>query len=351
MKINKLVVTIIAAALFFSCSKDDEITPVPFPGAYENGFFVVNEGNSTKGTVFFVSNDLNTVQQDIYGVVNSADGLGGYVQSIFFNGDNAYVISNESKKITIVNRKTFKLVSKIETGLAIPRYAVVVNGKAYVTNANTYSYTNPTTGDTDDFVAVINLTTNLVETTIPLKATADKILYDNGKLYITEPSSNTKVLVINTTTNALETPIDIGDSANSMEIKDGFLYVARNPSGVVSELVKVKLADKTVTRLPFLLQNVRNLDIYENKIYYTAGKSAYVMNIDATATSDTPIMSYLSSSSIYGEMYGFAIYKNKIFIGDSPAFDVNGKIYVYSLTGTLQKEIPVGLGPNGFYFN
>jgi len=50
-------------------------------------------------------------------------------------------------------------------------------------------------------------------------------------------------------------------------------------------------------------------------------------------------------------MYGFAVRNNHIFIADGGDFTANSKAYVYSLTGTLQKEFTVGVGPNGFYFN
>ena len=346
MKINKLFLTaLLSLPLFFSCTNDEDVPVAPIPGAYENGFFVINEGTQAKGTVSFVSNDLNTVQQDIYGDVNANDALGGYVQSMFFDGEKAYIISGGSNRITIVNRKNFKVIGKITTGLTNPRYGAVVNGKAYITNANSY------TSATDDFVAVVNLTTNAIESNIPLNGTGDKIIFENGKLYIIEPYNSSSILVVNTVTNVLETPINIGDSANSMEINNGSLFVVRNPFGVNSELVKVKLSDKTFTTIPFSLQNVRNLDIYENKIYYTAGKSAYVMDILATTTSATPLLTYTSTSNVYGEMYGFSVNKNRLFIGDSPAFDANGKIYAYSLTGTLQKSIDVGVGPNSFNFN
>ena len=348
MKISKLFLTaLLSFPLFFSCSNDEDVPVAPIPGAYENGFFVINEGSSAKGTVSFISNDLNTVQQDIYGDVNSNDALGGFVQSMFFDGEKAYVISGSSNRITIVDRKTFKVIGKITTGLVNPRYGVVVNGKAYVTNAN--SYDSPTNA-TDDFVAVFNLSNNTLETSIPLNTTADKIINDSGKLYIIEPYNNSSVLVVNTATNILETPINIGVSANSMEINNGFLYVIRNPFGVNSELVKIKLSDKTFTTLPFSLQNVKNLDIYENKIYYTAVKSAYAMDIAATTASTTPILTYISAST-YGEMYGFSVNKNRIFVADSPGFTVNGKVYIYSLTGTLQKPIDVGVAPNSFNFN
>ena len=231
--------------MFYSCTNDGDIPVAPIPGAYENGFFVINEGSAAKGTVSFINNDLNIEQLDVYGDVNSNDALGGFVQSMFFYGEKAYIISGKSNVITIINRKTFKLIGKITTGLVNPRYGVVANGKAYITNSNSFDFTN------DDFVAVINLSNNVVETKIALNTSADKITYESGKLYIIEPFDSLNVLVVNTTTNILETPINIGVSANSMKINNGFLYVIRNPFGVNSELIKIKLSDKTFTTLPF----------------------------------------------------------------------------------------------------
>lgn len=353
MKFSKLVLVTLASTLFFvSCSNDGDVPVAPVLGAYENGAFILNEGGSGQGSVSFISNDLVNFSQDVYGTVNPGDLFGKYVQSIFFNGDYAYIIAGGSNKITVVNRKTFKLVAKIETGLVAPRYGVVKDGKAYVTNANTYSYANPTTGNTDDYVAVINLSTNLVESTIPLNATANRIVLENGKLYITEPYNNDKVLVVNPTTNTLGTPITVGTDADSMEVKNGTLYVLRSPYGGPSEIVKVKLSDSSLTNVvfPAALNDAKNLDIYENKIYYTVGTSVYAMDVTASAASTTAILSYTSTSA-YGKMYGFSVNNNYIYIADGGDFTANSKAYIYSISGTLQKELTVGVGPNGFYFN
>jgi len=101
---------------------------------------------------------------------------------------------------------------------------------------------------------------------------------------------------------------------------------------------------------PSDLQDAKNLDIEQNKIYYTSGTSVYGMNLTATEASNTAIISY-ESSSAYGKMYGFAVRNNRVFIADGGDFTANSKAYVYSLTGTLEKEFTVGVGPNGFYFN
>jgi len=352
MKISKLfLVALGSVSLLVSCSKDNATTTAS-AGAYGKGVFVLNEGGSGQGSVSFMTNDLATFTQDIYTTANGSDQAGKYLQTMFFNGDYAYIIAGGSNTIDIVNKNTFKLVAKIDTGLANPRYGVVVGGKAYVTNANTYSYTNPTSGNTDDYVAVINLTTNLVEKSIPLNATANRILLENGKLYITEPYNNDKVLVLNPTTNTLETPIAVGSDADFMEVNNGTLYVMRSPYGAASSIVKVNLSDSSMTTIAFpdTLAGATNMDIYNNKIYYTAGTSVYAMDVTATAPSTTAVLTYTSTSA-NGAMYGFAVHNDQIFIADAADFAASGKAYVYSLSGALVKTFTVGVGPNGFYFN
>jgi hypothetical protein len=137
-----------------------------------------------------------------------------------------------------------------------------------------------------------------------------------------------------------------------MEVENGILYVLASPKGSASKIVKVKLSDKSITEVvfPSALTGAGNLDIYDSKIYFTKDTGVYSMDIAATQPSDEPIFNY-SSTSQYGVMYGFAVENDKIYIADGGDFTSNSKAYVYSLTGTLQKEITVGVGPNGFYFN
>ena len=68
-------------------------------------------------------------------------------------------------------------VGTISTGLVNPKYIAFASGKAFVTN-----WGNPTIA-TDDFVAVIDLNTNLVTSSIPVEESPGRILSNNGKLY------------------------------------------------------------------------------------------------------------------------------------------------------------------------
>jgi hypothetical protein len=345
MKLSKLLLIALSISLFVSCSSDDDNDQ---KGQYENGFFILNEGSAGQGTVSFSSDDFSAFTKDAYTAANGTDLLGKYAQNIFFDGDRAYIIAGGSNVINVVNRYTFKLIAKIDSGLANPRYGVVKDGKAYVTNANTYFSASNPNGNTDDYVAVINLATHTYESKLNLNATGNRLVEENGKLYITEYYNSDKLLVVNIATKALETPVAIGPNADSIEEDNGTLYILRGPYGDRSEIVKVKLADNSISRITFpeSLDGAGFLDVYENKIYYTVGNSVYAIGTSATEASTTAIV-----TASLGYLYGFAVNNNRIYLADSGDYKADSKAYIYSLTGSLQKELTVGVGPNGFYFN
>ena len=62
------------------------------------------------------------------------------------------------------------------------------------------------------------------------------------------------------------------------------------------------------------------------------------------------VLGYLLAGVALGPA-GFAIANNKIYVGDAADYNSNGKVYIYSLTGTLENQQTVGVIPGGFYFN
>ncbi|MBZ4037709.1 hypothetical protein K6T82_23315 [Flavobacterium sp. 17A] len=344
MKFSKLLLIALSISLFVSCSNDDDDkTP---KGAYDNGFFILNEGSQSLGTISFSSNDLSTFTKDVYKTENGTDAVGGYLQNIFFSGDRAYIIAGGSNVINVVNRYTFKLIAKIDSDLVAPRYGVVKDGKAYVINANTYSYQNPTSGNTDDYIAVINLSTNTVESKVALNSTANRVIEENGKLYITD-GYNDKMLIYNIATKTLETPVTIGYDGDSIEEEDGVIFILRKPYQGAGEIVKVKISDKSVSRiaLPASIGEAGFLDIEDNKVYYTASNAIYTISPSATTAATSPLF---TSAASY--VYGFTVKDNRIYIADAK-FGADSKAFIYNLSGALQIELTTGAGSNGFYFN
>ncbi len=343
---KQILFTALATVFLTSCSSDDS-TDAPL-GSYDNGVLVLNEGGL--GTITFLSNDLSTLQQDVFTVVNgTTQNLGQFTQSIFFDGDRAFIISNGSNKITVVNRYTFEYIATISEGFNVPRYGAVVNGKAYVTNSKLYN------NATDDYLTVIDLSTLSVEAPIAMNDYAEKIIAVNDKLYVAGGyyGSGSKINVVNTNTNTLEPSIEVGVAPNSLEANNGTLYVLCGSWTLNSQLVKVQLSNHQVSTpivFPDTMGNAANLDLENEFVYFTASDRIYKFALGTTVVTDTPLVDLETSAPYIG--YGFAVNDGRIFISEAASdFSSDGKAYIYDTNGDFLEEFQTGLGPNGFYFN
>lgn len=353
-KFNRLFLAVIVSSAFFaSCSNDDDNNKEEASGDYKGGLFILNEGKfeTPNGSVSYLSDNL-TLENNIFSLVNPGKITGDTAQNIGFQGDNAYVVANASNKIEVVNRYTFKSIATITTGLKYPRYIAFANGKGYVTNwGDPYNAA-------DDYVAVIDLTTNTVTSSIPVVEGPEKIIENNGKLYVAQKGGygqGNSLTVINAATNTVATNFAVGDVPTSLVKDNGALYIlcAGRPSYAAPEtagkLVKVDLSNNTVAAtLNFTgLTHPGFLDINDSKFYYTVGNNIYTAATSATALPTTALF----KASEVKILYGFAVKNNNIYIGDAVNYTDPGNAYIYSLTGALSKTLNVGVSPNGFYFN
>lgn len=341
MKIRKLFLFgVIGAFSLNSCSTDDD-TPEPVPeGDYTNGTLVLHEGNVA--TVAFISDDLQTVQNDIYASVNGGDDLGQWAQSMFFTEDLAFVIGSGSNMITVVDRYSFELIGKIETGLENPRYGAVVNGKAYVTNAATWDTT------TDDYVAVIDVEILEMEDPILIGEATEEIIEEDGLLYIQSAAfgNGNMVRVLNPTTNSVERTFEVKEGLNDIDIYNDHLYTLSSGGIQVIDLS----TDEIVMGINFTedLTGGQKLDVEEDMIYYTIGNNVYRIAIDASEPADEALVGSGSESISY--LYAMDVEDGKIYVADAD-FSASSFVYVYTIGGELLEKIGVGIAPNGFYFN
>jgi len=348
--IKKAALLAFAIPLFFtSCSDDDNSGGYTSQGEFENGFFVLNEGNSSLSTasVTFIGND-GRVEQDIFRTINpDADEIGTWLQNIFFDENRAFIVSGQANSITVVNRYTFEYITTITTNLTNPRYGVVANGKIFVTNSGNQSATG-------GFVTVINLS-DYSATKLELNTTAERIVEENGKVYVSNGhyGNGNSITVINAATVMVEATIDLGagNVPSTLEEENGTLYVLTN-----SEIVKINASNNTISgtvEIPSGITAPNNLAIDGNTIYFTGNStSVYSLGLNATTVSSTPILTHQSSSITWGALYGFAVEDGKIYIADINGGGASdGKAYVYSTSGSLITDYSVGVIPNGFYFN
>ena len=356
MKFSKLVLVAVVSSVFFvSCTNDDNNHETPL-GDYDNGALILNQGGFFKGnsSVSYLSDDFMTQQNNIFSLVNPTITLGDTGQDIGFNGDLAFIVLNVSNKIEVVNRYTMKHVATINAGLNNPRYIAFSNGKGFVTNWGDGGNAS------DDFVAVLNLTNYTVSSTIAVVEGPERIIANNNKLYVAHQGGygyGNTISVIDGSTNTVSTKVTVGDVPNSLEISNGSLYVicggkpSYAPTETAGSFIKINVSNNVVTSTINFPEKTHpsNLDVVDSNVFYTVGSDIYKSTLSATTLPSTPLFS-TTAQGVYG-VYSFAVHNNKVFVGDAGDYSSNGKVFIYSSTGTLEKEYTVGIIPAGFYFN
>jgi len=342
-----LSLVVVASILFTSCADDDNqvaVDPIPV-GDYVTGFFVVNEGPfGGSGSISFIENDFSETTNNVFATVNPNDDIGSFVQSAFFDEERMFIISNGSNLINVVDRYTLEFIAQIDAGFEVPRYGVVLDNKAYVTNLASFNST------TDDFISVINLETYQVESSINVNNIANHIEAYNGKLIVENSafSDGNSVSLINPSSQLVEEVIEVGDGLNSMILENNALYTLSE-----NQFSEVNLNTFSINQtidIPNENQGAKNLRLHQDQVYYTLGNSVYTNSLSNLSFTEEAIFSY-DTNLDFGTFYGFEVQDNRIFISDAGDFASNGNVFVFNLNGELLFETEVGLGPNGFYFN
>ena len=352
---NLLILALIASISLTSCSSDDDAPiddeEVPL-GDYENGLFILNEGNGNPATasISFLGDD-GMLLNDIFRTVNpDTEEIGTFLQNMFFDETRAFIVSGSANSVTVVDRYTFEYIATVSGDFEAPRYGTVANGFAYVTNTADFS-----TGD-DDFFTVIDLT-DYTTTRVDLNGWSEKVMTYNDKVYIANGyfGSGNSITVFNPQSNSVETVIDLGagNSPNSFEVEGDTLYVLTSGFGIDGNIFKINLSNNQISStvsIPSEIESVGNLAIEGDSIYFTSGASVYSVGVNETSVSTTPVLTYESNSE-FGVMYGFEVENDAIYISDGGDFASDSEAYQYSLDGALLESFTVGVGPNGFYEN
>lgn len=348
----KHVVSILAIGLVISSCENDDNSPVLPSGDYADGILISNEGpfSNGTGTVSFISTDLETVENAIYNKVNTED-LGNIVQSIGFTDSKAYVVANNSNTIAVVDRFTFEKEAVISTGLNNPRYFISVNGKGYVTNWG------DTADETDDYVAIINLTTNSIEGNIPVEFGPEEITNRANTIYVAHQGGfgqNNKISVIDSGTDEVSTIISVGDVPKAIQLDASnnlWVLSAGKPSYTGEETAGSLSRINTTTNeveatLDFTTtEHPNHLGYDGTNLFYTLDGAAYSI---ATSATELPTEKHFDGIGTYA----MTVRDGRLYTTDAKDFASNGSISIYDLNTKAEiKTIEVGIIPGGIYFN
>lgn len=342
MKWRSVITLFLLYFAFAACSKSEDIVVETPLEAYDNGVFMLNEGNfmTPNASVSFLSNNFQDFQVSIFPAVNPGKVLGDVAQSMLLYGDKAFIVVNNSNKIEVVNRHTFASLGTITDGVRQPRYSAALNGKIYVTNSESKAVT---VYDTETFQKLAS---------ISLGETVEKIVAVNGKVYVQNASfgSGDKISVIDANTNAV-TQLTLSDGLNSIEAKGTQLY-ALCGTATKSVLYTINTTTNQIAAtktLPTTLSNARNMDIDGEVIYFTKGNGVFRMGINDATISETPIFTVTDND--FSTFYGFAAISNRIYVSDAKGFTSKSIVTVYTSSGAILVQKETGIGTNGFYLN
>lgn len=349
MKLNRLLQFIFGFVLLFSISCTSEYEETIPEITYQNGLLITNEGNfgSPNADVTFITKDLSLMQNDIYKANNNKENLGDVLQTMVLNGDKAYLLLNNSNKIQIVDRYSFKKAGEITAQLNNPRYMAIANGNLYVSN-DKYGGAK--------FVNVYKLSDNSFVKKIDFASTStvERVVEAGGNIFVQNASygfGNT-ITKINTTNNAIEgTPIPVpnGDITKTITYNSNVYVIAQGTAD--SYIYQINPAGSIVKTTTLTgIANATNLQIDGGRFYFTSSNKVYSMDMNATAAPTNPIITAVDGGANF-TLYGFSVIDGRIFTSDVKGFTQPSEITVYTTGGTVISKFTAGMGATSVYKN
>ncbi|HZX63432.1 MAG TPA: DUF5074 domain-containing protein [Bacteroidales bacterium] len=354
--ISKSVFFILLITAVLSCSKKPirettTVNPPPVNNSYQNGIFIVNEGNYNWGnaSITFI-NPKDSVEQDVFKTHNDRS-LGDVAESMqAFNG-KGFILVNNSNKIEVVSLKDFTSVKSI-TGFNSPRFMAIVDStKAYVTNMQ-------------KDISVIDLTTLAIKKSIYTSSWTESLIQFNNFMFVsaigimTDPSShrNARILVIDTKSDQIVDSIKTGKEpiCMVMDKKDKIWVLCTGgydhfePPTLIRIDPSLRVVDKTFS-FPNSDVTPSRLCINAHKdTLYFLNNGVYQMPVSSSTIPSSPFIP--ADQHLF---YGLDIQPSNgnIFVSDAKDYVQNGTVYQYNQrTGSLLRTFPAGRIPGSFCF-
>ncbi len=309
-----------------------------------NKIIIANEGNYGKPNAEASMLDLTTgkITNGIYNTANG-ENLGDVLQNVGVYGDNAYLVVNNSNKIVIVDRKTFKKKAVITNGIKQPRYITFTNNKYYVTNSAPKN------------VTVYNISDNKLVATIAINTTVEKITSLGNKVFVSNGAwgSGKTFKVIDATTDKVTKTITVDNGINSL-VSDGTYLYALSGGKDGSHLYKYDPKKDMKLVVDFSsdkLKKAKKMCYDKGNLYFVANTTKlYALSKDATAFNTTEFATVANNS--WSTLYGFKVIENIAYTSDVQGFVKPSKIITFNVkTGVKLATYTAGMGTNNFYRN
>ena len=332
--------------LFFlaACGKDSSHTTI------SGSVLVLNEGGFMHGnaSVSIYNPSAKAVANDVFKNENGFS-LGDVAQSMYLQGDTAFIVLNNSAKIVVASvSQNFKYLYSIPIASSSPRFFMPVNStKAYVTEL----YANK--------IWIVDYKAGTVTGSIPVPGWTEQMLAYQNHIYVlqkTAPSATAshQLLMLDTATDQVVNSIHFNTDPSSMTLADnGKLYVMttkQDAPAIAASIYVIDLASFHVERhidfatgqSPAYLRYAS----YTHQLLY-ANNGIYQLSLADTAVSPLPFI-VANSWNVYG--LNADPTTGDIYISDAIDYQQASRVMRYSKDGTLLDAFNAGIITNGFSF-
>lgn len=348
---KRIIMLSLVVGMMSSCKKDkNDDTPVT-PVVTEGSVYVLNEGNfmGNNASISFIDG-TGAVTADPYFDANGVS-LGDVLQSMVVSNEKVFAVLNNSNKVEVFNVSNFTNVGTISS-VDYPRYIVDGgNGKLYLSS-----------GSMAGSVIVINPTTLAIESTITVGNGPDRMLVEDGKLFVCNSggwSTDNTISVIDLNTNAVVETITVGDRPADIAVDaTGDIWVLCSGETVYDENWNV-IGD---TDAKLIAIDGTTLDVVGTETVGVNGDHPRLLEIGADGSTI-----YYVNENVYALNMNDGELPGDIFLtGNFNSMDVrsNGEmwftsvtdfvsasnVYRYTSDATLKNTYTAGIGANGVYF-
>ncbi len=350
IKTTLALLSFVLAFIIISCTKDDDKV---VKGKYSNGLFIVNEGpfQSGTGTITFFNTDSNYVQQDVFELVNNRP-LGNIAQNMTIFDNKGYIAVNNAAKVEVVDAISFKSLGTI-TNLTNPAvFLGVSNAKGYIT-------------DWVGHVAVVDLKSNTVSTTIPTGSGPDAMLKAGKYVYVANTGGfgiDSTITVIDFSTDKVIKTIKVGMAPTGLVADaNGRIWVLCKGKGFAGwpqagdtpgSLMRIDpnalTIDFTYT-FPSSGDHPDKLVINKQKsqLFFLHNFGIYTYNIALTSSSSVPQV--VKNRGFYS--LGYDSKSGYLIAGDAGDYVSAGKVFrINSNNGAIIDSVQAGIIPRAFAF-
>lgn len=344
--------------IFASCKKepdenDDNSSVVPPESA---AIYVLNQGsfsgNNASVTLYNLKDQ--SVSPDYFKSQNNRE-LGDTGSDLCIYGSKAYIVTNVSSQLEIVDAVTFKSIKQIpffnEQVPQLPSAITAFEGKVYVC-----AY--------DGTVTVFDTTTLEPIKVIQVGLNPDAILAAYGKIWVSNsgglnfPDYDKTVSVIDPVTLTEIKKIETGLNPYTLQADNyGDIYVISRGNYSDTKM-RLQIIDATTQKLKYTFED------FEAMNFAIKGDTAYVYNYDYFGSNGSSIMminvkteevissNFITDGSAIETVYSIAVdpNSNDVFIGDAKGYTNQGMVYCYSNDGKRKYSFTSGINPVAIRF-